>query len=72
MPYWPLCAIGHHKYHMDNKAYEQYKATQPVVPRAERVQAEPWPELTHVEITVIIVFAVAVVYAIVRIFRPPK
>ena len=57
---------------MDNKAYEQYKATQPVVPRAERVAAEPWPELTHVEITVIIVFAVAVVYAIVRIFRPPK
>ena len=57
---------------MDNRAYEQYKATQPVTPRAERVQAEPWPELTHVEITVIIVFAVAVVYAFVRMFRPPK
>ena len=57
---------------MDNRAYEQYKATQPVTPRPERVAAEPWPELTHVEITVIIVFAVAVVYAFVRIFRPPK
>ena len=57
---------------MDNKAYEQYKATQPVTPRAERVQAEPLPELTHIEITVIIVFAVAVVYAFVRMFRPPK
>ena len=57
---------------MDNRAYEQYKATQPVTPRAERVQAQPWPELTHVEITVIIVFAVAVIYAFVRMFRPPK
>ena len=57
---------------MDNKAYEQYKATQTVTPRAERVQAEPLPELTHIEITVIIVFAVAVVYAFVRMFRPPK
>jgi hypothetical protein len=54
---------------MDNKAYEQYKATQPVTPRPERVAAEPLPELTHVEITVIIVFAVAVVYAIWRIIK---
>ena len=57
---------------MDNKAYEQYKASQPVTPRAERIQAEPLPELTHVEITIIIVFAVAVIYAFFRIFRPPK
>ena len=57
---------------MDNRAYEQYKATQPVTPRAERVQAEPLPELTTVEITVIIVFAIAVIYAFFRIFRPPK
>ena len=57
---------------MDNKAYEQYKATQPVTPRPERVAAEPLPELTHVEITVVIVFAVAVIYAFVRMFRPPK
>ena len=57
---------------MDNKAYEQYKAAQPVTPRAERIQAEPLPDLTHVEITVIIVFAVAVIYAVYRMFRPPK
>ena len=57
---------------MDNRAYEQYKATQPVTPRAERIQAEPLPELTHIEITIIIVFAVAVMYAFFRIFRPPK
>ena len=54
---------------MDNRAYEQYKATQPVAPRPERVEAEPWPELTTTEITVIIVFAVAVVYAIWRIIK---
>ena len=57
---------------MDNRAYEQYKASQPVTPRAERIQAEPLPDLTHVEITVVIVFAIAVVYALYRIFRPPK
>ena len=57
---------------MDNRAYEQYKASQPVTPRAERIQAEPLPDLTHVEITVVIVFAIAVVYAIFRMFRPPK
>ena len=54
---------------MDNRAYEQYLASQPVTPRAERVQAEPLPELTTVEITVIAVFAVLVVYALYRIFR---
>ena len=61
---------------MDNRAYEQYKASQPVTPRAERVQAEPLPDLTTVEITVVIVFAVAVVYALYRVFKdyikPPK
>jgi len=57
---------------MDNGAYEQYKATQPVVPRPPRVEAQPLPELTHTEITVIIVFAVLVGYALYRIFRPPK
>ena len=57
---------------MDNRAYEQYKATQPVTPRPQRVEAEPWPTLSTVEITVIIVFAVAVIYAIFRIIRPPK
>ena len=57
---------------MDNKAYEQYKATQPVAPRPQRVEAEPLPALSTVEITVIIIFAVAVVYALVRIFWPNK
>ena len=57
---------------MDNKAREQYLASQPVAPRPERVQAEPLPELTHTEITVIIVFTVLVGYALYRIFRPPK
>jgi len=57
---------------MDNKAYEQYKATQPVAPRPQRVEAEPLPALSTVEITVIIVFAVAVIYAFVRIFWPNK
>ena len=54
---------------MDNRAYEQYKATQPVVPRPQRVEPEPLPTLTTVEITVIIIFAVAVVYAIYRIIK---
>jgi hypothetical protein len=57
---------------MDNKAREQYLASQPVTPRSERIQAEPLPDLTTIEITVIIVFAVAVVYAVYRMIRPPK
>ena len=57
---------------MDNKAREQYLASQPVTPRPQRVEAEPMPTLSTVEITVIIVFAVAVIYAIFRIIRPPK
>jgi len=54
---------------MDNKAYEQYKATQPVVPRPERVEPEPLPTLTGVEITVLLVFAALVVYAVWRVIR---
>ena len=61
---------------MDNKAREQYLASQPVTPRPQRVEAEPMPTLTGVEITVIIVFAIAVVYAVYCIFKdhikPPK
>ena len=54
---------------MDNKAYEQYKATQPVTPRPQRQEPEPLPTLTHVEITVIIVFAVAVIYAVYHMIK---
>jgi len=61
---------------MDNRAYEQYKATQPVAPRPQRVEAEPLPALSTVEITFIIVCVTAVVYAVWRIIRdinkPPK
>jgi hypothetical protein len=52
---------------MDNRAYEQYKATQPVAPRLERVEPEPLPDLTGIEITFIIVCVTAVVYAVSRI-----
>jgi len=54
---------------MDNKAYEQYKATQPVTPRPERVVAEPLPTLTTVEITVIAVIMTLAVYALYRVIR---
>ena len=54
---------------MDNRAYEQYKATQPVAPRSERVEPEPLPTLTGVEITVIVVFVALVVYAVWRVIR---
>ena len=54
---------------MDNRAYEQYKATQPVAPMPQRIESEPLPELTSVEITVILVFALAVIYALYRLFR---
>jgi hypothetical protein len=61
---------------MDNKAYEKYQAQQPVVPRPPRVEPEPMPALSQVEITVIIIFAVAVIYAVYRIIRdirkPPQ
>jgi hypothetical protein len=55
--------------HMDNKAYEQYKATQPVVPRSERVAQEPLPALTGVEITVIAVIVTLAVYAVYRVIK---
>ena len=54
---------------MDNKAYEQYKATQPVTPRLERVASEPLPTLTGVEIAVITVIVALAVYAVWRIIR---
>jgi hypothetical protein len=54
---------------MDNRAYEQYKATQPVAPRPERVESEPLPTLTGVEITVITVFVILVVYAVWRVIK---
>ena len=54
---------------MDNKAYEQYKATQPVTPRPERVASEPLPILTGVEIAVITVIVALAVYAVWRIIR---
>ena len=63
---------------MNNKgqAYEQYIASQPVVPRPPRVEPEPMPALSQVEITVIIVFALAVIYAVYCIVRdhnkPPR
>jgi hypothetical protein len=61
---------------MDNKAYEKYTATQSVVPRPPRVEPEPQPALTTIEITVIIIFTVAVIYAVYRIIRdihkPPQ
>ena len=69
MLYWLRHAGLYHKYHMDNKAREQYLASQPVTPRPPRVEPEPMPALTHVEITVIAVFAVAVIYAVYRIIR---
>ena len=54
---------------MDNKAYEKYTATQPVVPRSERVESSPTPELGTVEITVISVIVLLAVYAVYRIIR---
>ena len=49
---------------MDNRAYEKYTATQPVAPRPERVESEPLPTLTGVEITVILVIVALAVYAV--------
>ena len=54
---------------MDNKAREQYLATQPVTPRPERVESEPLPTLTGVEITVIIVIVTLAVYAVYRVIK---
>ena len=54
---------------MDNKAREQYLATQPVTPRLERVASEPLPALTGIEITAIAVIVTLAVYAVWRIIR---
>jgi hypothetical protein len=54
---------------MDNRAREQYLATQPVTPRTSRAEPEPMPDLSMVEITVIAVFAIAVIYAVYRMFK---
>ncbi len=57
---------------MDNRAYEQYRATQPAEQMPQRIQAEPLPELTTVEITVISAFAILVGYALYRLFQKKK
>ena len=54
---------------MDNRAYEQYKATQPVAPRPERVEPEPLPALGTVEITAIAVIVTLAVYAVYRVIK---
>ena len=54
---------------MDNKAREQYTATQPVTPRPQRQEPEPLPALGTVEITVIAVIASLAVYAVYHIIR---
>ena len=58
-----------YKYHMDNRAYEQYKATQPVEPRYQPVEPEPLPTLGTVEITAIAVIAVLAVYAVYHMIK---
>ena len=54
---------------MDNKAREQYLATQPVEPRPQRIEPEPLPTLTGIEITAITVIVTLAVYAVWRIIR---
>ena len=54
---------------MDNKAREQYLATQPVEPRPQRVEAEPLPSLTGIEITAIAVIVTLAVYAVYRVIK---
>lgn len=56
---------------MNNKgaAYERYQAQQPVTPRPERVEPEPWDGLNTVEITVLAVFVIALIYAVYRIIQ---
>ena len=63
---------------MDNKAREQYTATQPVEPKPQRLEPEPLPTLGTVEISVITVIVALAVYAVWHIIRdlvnksPPK
>ena len=54
---------------MDNRAYEQYKATQPVEPKPQRIEPEPLPALGIVEITAIAVIGLLAVYAVYHIIR---
>ena len=54
---------------MDNRAYEQYKATQPVLPKPQRIEPEPQPALGTVEITVIAVIAALAVYAVYHMIK---
>ena len=54
---------------MDNRAYEQYKATQPVEPRPQRIEPEPLPALGTVEITAIAVIVTLAVYAVYRVIK---
>ena len=54
---------------MDNRAYEQYKATQPVEPKPQRIEPEPLPALGTVEITAIAVIGVLAVYAVYHMIK---
>ena len=54
---------------MDNKAREQYLATQPVTPKPQRLEPEPQPTLGTVEITVIAVIASLAVYAVYHMIK---
>lgn len=54
---------------MDNRAYEQYKATQPVEPKPQRIEPEPLPTLGTVEITMIAVIVALAVYAVYRVIK---
>ena len=54
---------------MDNRAYEQYKATQPVEPKPQRIEPEPLPTLGTVEITMIVVIVALAVYAVYRVIK---
>lgn len=54
---------------MDNRAYEQYKATQPVEPKPQRIEPEPLPALGTVEITAIAVIVLLAVYAVYHMIK---
>jgi hypothetical protein len=56
---------------MDNRAYEQYKATQPVAPKPQRIEPEPLPDLTGIEITAIAVIVTLAVYALYHMIKDP-
>ena len=54
---------------MDNRAYEQYKAAQPVEPKPQRIEPEPLPALGTVEITAIAVIVLLAVYAVYHMIK---